>query len=60
MFQKIQLQIGIVAACPKSLDPIYGTHSPLGIKEHYISLIYICKCNDEDYCFIHIYHVAIY
>jgi hypothetical protein len=31
-FQKIQLQIGIVAACPKSINSIYGTHSPLGIK----------------------------
>jgi hypothetical protein len=31
-FQKIQLQIGIVVACPKSLNSIYGIHGPLGIK----------------------------
>jgi hypothetical protein len=28
---KIQLQIGIVVACPKSLNSIYGSHSPLGV-----------------------------
>jgi hypothetical protein len=31
-FQKIQLQIRIVVACPKSLNSIYGTHNPLGVK----------------------------
>jgi hypothetical protein len=30
-FQKIQLQIRIVVACPKSQNSIYGTHNPLGI-----------------------------
>jgi hypothetical protein len=30
--KKIQLQIGIVVACPKSLNSIYGIHGPLGIK----------------------------
>jgi hypothetical protein len=31
-FQKIQLQIEIVVVCPKSLNFIYITHNPLGIK----------------------------
>jgi hypothetical protein len=31
-FQKIQLQIGIVIAYPKSLNSIYGTHNPLEVK----------------------------
>ena len=31
-FFKIQLQIGIVIVCPKSLNSIYGTHNPLGVK----------------------------
>ena len=30
-FQKIHLKIGIVVVCPKSLNSIYGTHSPLGV-----------------------------
>jgi hypothetical protein len=30
---KIQLQIGIVVACPKSLNSIYGTHNPLGVND---------------------------
>jgi hypothetical protein len=29
---KIQLQIGIMVMCPKPLNPIYGTHSLLGVK----------------------------
>jgi hypothetical protein len=29
--QKIQLQIGIMVVCPKSLNSIYGTHNPLGV-----------------------------
>jgi hypothetical protein len=32
-FQKIQLQIGIVVVCLKSLNSIYGTHNPLGVKD---------------------------
>jgi hypothetical protein len=32
-FQKIQKFIALTAACPKSLNPIYGTHRPLGINE---------------------------
>ena len=31
-FQKIQWQIGIVDVCPKSLNSIYGSHGPLGVK----------------------------
>jgi hypothetical protein len=30
---KLQLQIGIEIVCPKSLNSIYGTHSPLEVKE---------------------------
>jgi hypothetical protein len=45
-FQKIQLQIGIVVVYPKSLNSIYGIHSPLGVnalppmlgKQHAIGL----------------------
>jgi hypothetical protein len=33
---KIQLQIRIVVVCPKSLNSIYGTHNPLGVKVNYI------------------------
>jgi hypothetical protein len=32
-FQKIQLQIDIMVVCPKSLNSIYGTHSPLGVNK---------------------------
>jgi hypothetical protein len=39
-FQKIQLQIGIVVMCPKSQNPIYGTHSPLGI-EGLLAIVWI-------------------
>jgi hypothetical protein len=35
---KIQLQIGIVVACPKFLNSIYGTHNPLGIKYKLVDL----------------------
>jgi hypothetical protein len=38
---KIQLQIGIVIACPKSLNSIYGTHSPLGVKNTNFNLFYV-------------------
>jgi hypothetical protein len=31
-FQKFHLQIGIAVVCPKSLNSIYGTYNPLGIK----------------------------
>jgi hypothetical protein len=30
-FQKIPLQIGIVVACPKFQNSIYGIHNPLGV-----------------------------
>jgi hypothetical protein len=31
-FQKFQLQIKFVNACPKSLNSICGIHTPLGVK----------------------------
>jgi hypothetical protein len=31
-FQNIQWQIGIMDVCPKSLNSIYGSHCPLGVK----------------------------
>jgi hypothetical protein len=31
-FKKIQLQIGIIIVCPRSLNSIYGSHSLLGVK----------------------------
>jgi hypothetical protein len=30
---KIQKFIAFTAVCPKSLNSIYGTHSPLGVKD---------------------------
>jgi hypothetical protein len=38
-FQKIQKFIAFLAACPKSLNSIYGTHRPLGVKNHNIKPI---------------------
>jgi hypothetical protein len=38
-FQKIQLQIGILVVCPKSLNSIYGTHSPLGVNFFNLSMV---------------------
>jgi hypothetical protein len=33
-FQKIQKFIAFTAACPKSLNSIYGTPRPLGVKNN--------------------------
>jgi hypothetical protein len=32
-FQKIHLQIGIIAMCPNPPNSIYGSHGPLGVKK---------------------------
>jgi hypothetical protein len=40
-FQKIQKIIAFTAACPKSLNSIYGTHMPLGVKNS--ALLWACS-----------------
>jgi hypothetical protein len=37
---KIQLEIGIVIVCPKSLNSIYGIHSPLGVNKAIVSTFF--------------------
>jgi hypothetical protein len=33
-FQKIHLQIGIIAVCPNPPNSIYGSHGPLGVETY--------------------------